>query len=109
LTPVSIKATVTPLPVEYCHALVILSMAKPAVGRPTSGLATVIAWAQTLLCRMGWSGPGGPSDGTNDGSMIGGAIAIAPGAWVFAPVNSTAMAMAVIRNLRAVLIASEPR
>ena len=104
----SIKATVTPLPVEYCHALVMFSIVKPAVDRPTSGLGTVIAWAQTLLCRMGWSGPGGPSGGTNDGSMTGDAIAIALGAWIFAPVSRTAMAMAVIRNLRAVLIASEP-
>ena len=40
--------------------------------------------------------------------MTGGEMAIALGAWVFAPVSSTAMAMAVIRNLRAVLIASEP-
>ena len=35
MTPVSITATVTPLPVEYCHALLTLSIVKPGAGNAT--------------------------------------------------------------------------
>src|SRR6201996_4363193 len=72
-------ATGTPLPVEYCHALLTLSKVKPGAVTATFGSATVMVRAQMLLCRIGASGPGLPSGGTRPGSTTGGGIACAAG------------------------------
>src|SRR6201992_2163118 len=72
-------ATGTPLPVEYCHALLTLSKVKPGAVTATFGSATVMVRAQMLLCRIGASGPGLPSGGTRAGSTAGGGIACARG------------------------------
>jgi hypothetical protein len=53
LIPVSMTATGTPLPVEYCQALLIFSMVKPGAVTATLGSATVIVRAQAKLCRIG--------------------------------------------------------
>lgn len=109
MTPVSITATVTPLPVEYCHALLMLSIVKPGAGSATFGSATVIVRAQMLLCRIGWSGRGGPSGGTSAGSTWGGGIACAEGTLAIVPVSSTTIAVAAIRCPHGALIAYGPR
>ena len=75
MTPVSISAIETPLPVEYCHALVMLSIPKPAAGTEMSGRLAAIVSAHSLLCRIGCSGVGGPSGGTSAGSTDGGVMA----------------------------------
>ena len=98
MTPVSITATVTPLPVEYCHALLTFSIVKPGAGNATFGSATVIVRAQMLLCRIGWSGCGGPSGGTSDGSTDGDGTACADGALAIIPVSNTTIAVAAIRS-----------
>ena len=74
-TPVSITATSTPFPVEHCAALPMLSIANPGEVTATLGLATVIAWAEMLLWRIGLSGPGRPSGGTAEGSTDGAGVA----------------------------------
>ncbi|SOX56718.1 hypothetical protein MAAFP003_5426 [Mycobacterium ahvazicum] len=51
--PVSMTATGTPLPVEYCQALLMLSIVKPGAGKATFGSATVIVRAQVNACRIG--------------------------------------------------------
>ncbi|OBI25297.1 hypothetical protein A5709_08745 [Mycobacterium sp. E1386] len=77
--PVSMTATGTPLPVLYCQALLMLSRLKPGASCATSGLRTVMGDEQLLARRIGWSGLGGPSGGTNPGSTCGGVIACAAG------------------------------
>ena len=49
----SMTATGTPLPVEYCQALAMLSIVKPGAVAATFGSATVMVRAQILLCRIG--------------------------------------------------------
>src|ERR1700756_1252274 len=72
-------ATGTPLPVDYCHALLMLSKVNPGAVTATFGSATVMVRAQMLLCRIGASGPGLPSGGARAGSTAGGGIACAAG------------------------------
>ena len=103
----SINATETPRPVEYCHAVVMLSMAKPGLGRETLGSAAAIVWAHSLLWRMGCSGPGGASGGTDPGSTDGGAMADAAGTLVTVAVSNTTIAMAAARTALRDVIASE--
>ncbi|OBH53516.1 hypothetical protein [Mycobacterium sp. E2479] len=75
----SITATGTPLPVLYCHALLMFSMLIPGAICATSGFLTVIGVEQLLARRIGWSGLGGPSGGTIPGSTEGGVMANAAG------------------------------
>src|SRR5580693_570663 len=91
-------ATGTPLPVEYCHALLTLSRVKPGAVTATFGSATVMVRAQMLLCRIGASGPGLPSRGTRPGSTIGGGIACAAGRVVGNPTNTPTIVRAEIRR-----------
>lgn len=49
----SMTATGTPFPVEYCQALAMLSIVKPGAVTATFGSATVMVRAQMLLCRIG--------------------------------------------------------
>jgi hypothetical protein len=87
-------ATVTPAPVEYCHAWVTLSIALPGGGWTTSGSAITTGLMHASLWRISWLGPGGPAGGNAAGSITGGAIAKATGAartWV---ANSAAAAAA---------------
>lgn len=53
VTPVSMTATGTPLPVEYCHAAAIPSMSNPGASWATSGLMTVIGTLQEFERRIG--------------------------------------------------------
>jgi hypothetical protein len=46
-------ATGTPVPVEYCQALLMFSSVKPGAVTATLGSATVMVRAQILLCRIG--------------------------------------------------------
>ena len=75
----SMTATATPLPVLYCHALLMLSRLNPGAICATSGFFTVIGVEQLLARRIGWSGRGGPSGGTIPGSTDGGVMACAAG------------------------------
>ena len=75
----STTATDTPLPVLYCHALLMLIRLYPGAICATSGFFTVIGVEQLLARRIGWSGRGGPSGGTMAGSTVGGVIACAAG------------------------------
>jgi hypothetical protein len=109
LTPVSTTATVTPLPVEYCQALLMLSIAKPGAVSPIFGSATVIARAQMLLCRMGCSGSGTPLSGTAAGSTDGGSIAMAFGALDIIAVSTITEVAATTRLPPRHLIAFAPR
>ncbi|AMC53185.1 Uncharacterised protein [Mycobacterium tuberculosis] len=49
----SMTATGTPLPVLYCHALLMLTRLKPGASCATSGFLTVIGVEQLLERRMG--------------------------------------------------------
>ncbi len=53
LTPVSITATGTPLPVEYRQAVPMSSMVNPGAVSATFGSATATVPAQTLRWRIG--------------------------------------------------------
>ncbi|OPZ27055.1 MAG: hypothetical protein BWZ02_01788 [Lentisphaerae bacterium ADurb.BinA184] len=102
-------ATGTPLPVEYCQARLTFSIVKLGAVTATFGSATVIACAQMLLCRMGSSGPGVPSDGTADGSTAGGGMACAAGQLPAIASSAVAVSAPARRRRPAVVIASGPR
>lgn len=93
----SMTATGTPLPVEYCQALLMFSMVKPGAVTATLGSATVIVRAQAKLCRIGWSEPGLPSGGTRLGSTLGGGIAWAAGRLADGMTSRPASTSAAIR------------
>lgn len=102
-------ATGTPFPVEYCQALLTLSIANPGAVAVTLGSATVMVCAHMLLWRIGWSGPGVPSGGTSAGSTMGGEIAWAAGRLALTPTSSrTAIVEPSCRDRRARFIASAP-
>ena len=105
----SITATGTPLPVEYSQARLTLSIVKLGAVTATFGSATVIAWAQMLLCRMGSSGPGEPSDGTADVSTAGGGIACETAQLLLMPSSAAAVSAPARRRLPAAVIACGPR
>jgi hypothetical protein len=77
---VSISATVTPAPVEYCQAWGTLSIALPGAGWPRSGSAITTGFTHATFWRISSVGPGGPSGGKAPGSITGGARAAAAGA-----------------------------
>src|SRR5947209_4342394 len=91
-------ATETPLPVLYCQALLMLSSLKPGASCATSGFRTMIGVEQLLARRIGWSGRGGPSDGTRPGSTAGGIIACAPGTLAQRATRVTAAPAAAARQ-----------
>src|ERR1700761_8814818 len=91
-------ATGTPIPVEYCHALLTFSRVKPGAVTATFGSATVMVRAQMLLCRIGASGPGLPSVGTRAGSTAGGGIACAAGRVDETPTSRPTKVRAEIRR-----------
>ena len=79
VTPVSMMATVTPAPVEYCQACSMLSMVLPGSGCATLGSPTTTGVTHALVWRISWGGPGVSSGGSAPGSITGGATASAAG------------------------------
>ena len=104
----SINATLTPFPVENCHALLTLSIAKPGDGNAASDADVNVVVAQRLLCRIGCSGPGGPSVGTSVGSTTGRGRADALGITAVGATTSITAVTATARTPPPGLIASEP-
>ena len=94
----SMTATATPLPVLYCHALLMLSRLNPGAIWATSGFFTVIGVEQLLARRIGWSGRGGPSGGTIPGSTDGGVMACAAGVLADKATSATAALTAAARE-----------
>jgi hypothetical protein len=99
------SATLTPAPVEYCHACLMSSMALPGGGWPTSGSPMTTGVTHALFCFISSVGPGVSSGGRAEGSITGGAMAhAAVGATRCADSSATAPSAAPTARARCITI-----